>query len=137
MIVKLQTIVDALYDTDDENVLYLDKEVGETVLIQDGIVYGAEDVSPDEVEDGGRFIALPSSFDINNWMIMQKFIWNLDDEALRNRLNDAIHRSGAFSRFRDIVDDAGITDDWYAFRDDSYRSIAIEWCEDNDIDWKV
>ena len=93
--------------------------------------------SPDEVEDGGRFIALPSSFDINNWMIMQKFIWNLDDEALRNRLNDAIHRSGAFSRFRDIVDDAGITDDWYAFRDDSYRSIAIEWCEDNDIDWEV
>ena len=68
MKVKLQKIIDALYDVNDDNVLYLDTEAGETVLVYDGGVYsggdGVEDMTPDEVDESERFIFLPSSFDI-------------------------------------------------------------------------
>ena len=65
MKVKLQKIIDALYDVNDDNVLYLDTEAGETVLVYDGGVYsggdGVEDMTPDEVDESERFIFLPSS----------------------------------------------------------------------------
>lgn len=139
MKVKLQKIIDALYDVNDDNALYLDTEAGETVLVYDGGVYGGgddvEDMTPDEVDESERFIFLPSSFDINNWQMMQDFIWTLEDTRLQDRLNDAIHRSGAFRNFRDVLDEKGLTDEWYKFRDASYRDIATEWCENNGIDW--
>ena len=139
MKVKLQKIIDALYDVNDDNVLYLDTEAGETVLVYDGGVYsggdGVEDMTPDEVDESERFIFLPSSFDINNWQIMQDFIWTLEDTRLQDRLNDAIHRSGAFRNFRVVLDEKGLIDEWYKFRDAAYRDIATEWCENNGIDW--
>lgn len=139
MKVKLQKIIDALYDVNDDNALYLDTEAGETVLVYDGGVYGGgdgvEDMTPDEVDESERFIFLPSSFDINNWQIMQDFIWTLEDTRLQDRLNDAIHRSGAFRNFRAVLDEKGLIDEWYKFRDAAYRDIATEWCENNGIDW--
>ena len=102
MKVKLQKIIDALYEVNDDNVLYLDTEAGEIVLVYDGGVYGGgdgvEDMTPDEIDESERFIFLPSSFDLNNWQIMQNFIWSLDDARLQDRLNGAIHRSGAFRK---------------------------------------
>ena len=75
MKVELQKIIDALYEVNDDNGLYLDTEAGETVLIYDGGVYGGgdgvEDMTPDEVEESERFIFLPSPFDINNSLMMQ------------------------------------------------------------------
>ena len=40
MKVKLQKIIDALYEVNDDNALYLDTEAGEIVLVYDGGVYG-------------------------------------------------------------------------------------------------
>ena len=139
MKVKLQKIIDALYEVNDDNALYLDTEAGEIVLVYDGGVYGGgdgvEDMTPDEIDDSERFIFLPSSFDLNNWQIMQNFIWSLDDARLQDRLNGAIHRSGAFRNFRNVVDEKGLTNEWYKFRDASYRDIATEWCKENAIEW--
>ena len=40
MKVELQKIIDALYEVNDDNALYLDTEAGEIVHVYDGGVYG-------------------------------------------------------------------------------------------------
>ncbi|MHC4632348.1 MAG: UPF0158 family protein, partial [Planctomycetota bacterium] len=42
---------------------------------------------------------------------------------------------GAFRRFNDAIRDYGIADDWYKYRDDALKEIAIEWCEENGIEF--
>jgi hypothetical protein len=36
----------------------------------------------------------------------------------------------AFRRFKDTIHRYGIQNDWFGFRDDAYREIAISWLED-------
>lgn len=104
MKVKLQKIIDVLYEVNDDNALYLDTEAGEIVHVYDGGVQGGgegvEDLTPDEIDESERFIFLPSSFDLNNWQIMQNFICSLDGARLKDWLSSVIHRrSGALRNF--------------------------------------
>ena len=43
---------------------------------------------------------------------------------------------GAFRRFKDYCFDVNIIQDWYKFKEERYKQIAIEWCEQNDLKYK-
>ncbi len=32
-----------------------------------------------------------------------------------------------------MIRELGLEDDWYRFRDEAYKEIAIAWCDDNGI----
>lgn len=82
------------------------------------------------------YIPIPSKFHIHEYSIMEEFCLAIDDEKLSDELYSAIKGSGAFRRFKDLIQRYDIADDWYKYRDNKYREIAIEWCEENDIEYK-
>jgi hypothetical protein len=45
----------------------------------------------------------------------------------------SIKGSGAFRRFKDNIRRFNLKEDWYRYRDESIREIAVEWCEENSI----
>ena len=63
-----------------------------------------------------------------------KFAYTVEDEAISDELQGAIHGAGAFRCFKDRVHRRGIEDQWYAFRDRCYRRLAIDWCQANRIE---
>jgi len=65
---------------------------------------------------------------------MERFCLSLE-EALRDKMYAAIKGSGAFRRFKDSIHNYGIADDWYKYKEESFREIAIEWCKDNDLEY--
>ena len=65
----------------------------------------------------------------------EEFCGSLDDGRLSDILNNSIQGRGAFRRFKDNIHRYGIAEDWYRYRDDSLRKIAIEWCEENGINY--
>ena len=40
-----------------------------------------------------------------------------------------------FAMFRDVVENANLLDQWYVFRDKKYGKLAMEWLDDNGIDF--
>ena len=56
-------------------------------------------------------------------------------ENIHERLSNALYYHGAFRRFKDTVNQMGIAEKWYAFQDEAYKRKAIEWCEENDIQY--
>lgn len=82
-----------------------------------------------------EYVSLPSRFDINEYKMMEKFIDRLKDEKDATILSHSIRGKGAFRRFKDIVTTMGLSDNWYKFRDEHYKQIAIDWCDDNDIEY--
>jgi hypothetical protein len=49
---------------------------------------------------------------------------------------NAIHAPGAFRHFKHMIQRHGIESDWFAYRTEALRQIAIDWYEDNHIPWQ-
>jgi len=79
------------------------------------------------------FIELPSKYDIHEYRIMERFCLSLDDARMSERLLDAISGRGAFRRFKTLVHDKGIQDDWYRYRNDAMKEIAADFLEEHEI----
>ncbi len=135
VIVPLNLICDAIDMANDEWRQYLDIEKMEVVSVSEypfGGEYDAEEQElADMIEEGWltRFFGLPSRFDIDEYNIMEEFIWSLSEGKVQDTLEGAIRGKGAFRRFKDSVHRFGIEKDWYAFQDAWHRKTAIEWCE--------
>jgi hypothetical protein len=92
------------------------------------------------VLESDDFVALPDKFEIPEYSIMERFCLSLSDEGLQEGLQEellhAIRGSGAFRRFKDAIYRKEIQDDWYRFRDESIKDIAIDFLESEGIAWQ-
>lgn len=137
MKVNLNEVIEAIDMASDGIQNFYDKRTGQIVTRFDSMIYGDYD---DELEDDleenwDQYISLPEAFDIDNYSIMEDFIDDLNNSTIQNQLARAIRGKGAFRRFKDIVIELGISDQWYHYLDEAHRKIAIKWCHDNDIEY--
>ena len=149
--VKLNEIIEGLEFQSDESSSFLDKTTGKVVLISDYEISAAEDGDPIEdfpdweqdlvriakeiVDETGNYIDLPTKFDIDEYSIMEKFCLSLNDSEMSDNLYSSIKGSGAFRRFKDAINEYDIADDWYKYRNDVLKEIAIEWCKEKGIEF--
>ena len=76
-------------------------------------------------------VAHECQYEIDEYSIMEDFIWSLPEGEMQNKLVGKIRGRGAFSRFRDGIYRFGIEKDWYEYLEKAHREIAVEWCEKN------
>jgi hypothetical protein len=151
--VKMSDLVDGLEAQGDETHAFLDRQTGEVLLLMDEDL-GADDEEEEgdlsdcgeweresieqakavQADEGGRFLALPDRFDVNEWEMMRDFAMALEDDSQAESLQNAIHGRGAFRYFKDRVHEFGLADAWYKFREEQYRQVALDWCEANGVD---
>jgi hypothetical protein len=147
-VVRLNDIVNALESQFEGFSSYLELDTGKVETVSDELLGKAEDGGeepdlPDWDEDdwelaqrivsSDRFLALPSKFDVHEWGIMESFTYSVESDHIREDLLNSIHGAKAFRRFKDTVHRHDIETEWFAFRMEALRQIAIEWCEDNQI----
>ena len=115
------------YDTHNEKVL----------MLFDGMVDGEdnpelfEDIKEGFVED---YIPLPGQYDINEYRIMEEFIYELPAGKNQDVLARTIQGRGAFRRFKDKLYDLNLEKQWYQYREEAYEKIARQWSERHKID---
>ena len=150
--VKIDRIIEGMESQSDESGSYLDTRTGQVVLVGDEELRAAEDgddiedfaewqqevieTAKEILEERGDFIRLPTKFDIHEYSIMEDFCWSLEEDDVRAALLDTIRGRGAFRYFKDAIHRYDISDKWYAHRDNRYKAIAIEWCEEHGIKYK-
>jgi hypothetical protein len=148
--VSLQALVDALEMQNSETSAFLDRETGEVHVISHDALRTAEEedeVSADlhgweqeELElarrivddEDKRYVELPSSWDVDEWSIMQAFSNTLAEVARADCL-DAIHGRGAFRAFKRELERHRLRNAWFAFRLTALQNIVIGWCDENAI----
>lgn len=135
MTVKLESIIDAIEFTDQYTHYFLDKTTGEIVMVSDmGMTMKEQEEAYDTLDEHG-FYRLPEQRDLNGYGTMEDFIASLSPGAARDRLSRAIEGRGAFRRFKDEVRRLGIDDQWYEWEESAHKRSAIEWCEENGIEY--
>jgi hypothetical protein len=132
----------------DEQSSFLNLTTGEVVAITDEELRAAEEDTPLEdflewqhdairiakdIVETDHYLPLPDRFEIHEYQIMGRFCLSVDDEDIRDDLCNAIRGRGAFRRFKDRVQVYGIAEEWYRYRDEALREIAMAWCEEYGI----
>jgi len=134
MKVKLNEVIDALDFTNDEIEYYYNPDNGEIFMSNIG---DFEDLSEDELDElFEKSIMLPTRYDINEYGMMEDFTETIEDIRLQNQLYISLNGSGAFRRFKDTCINFDIINDWYKFRDERYKELAINWCKENNIEFE-
>ena len=131
---KLSEVIDALEFTNDEIEYYYNLDNGEIFMSNIGEF---ENLNEDELDElFEKSIMLPTRYDINEYEMMEDFAETIKDTRLQNQLYISLNGSGAFRRFKDTCINYDIIDDWYKFRDEKYKEVAINWCKDNNIEFE-
>ncbi|MDP9309918.1 MAG: UPF0158 family protein [Chloroflexota bacterium] len=142
--ISLRAVVDELSIASDEFISFLHEETGEISTVSRDLLARVED--GDDYDDApawevdllheaqailasDRYVTLPSRFDIHEYAIMQQFCSSITDDRLSQTLLRKIHGAGAFRRFKEAIHERGIADDWYRFRDEALKEMAMAWLE--------
>jgi len=136
--IKLDDVILAFISANNHAEQYYHKPTGKIIYIEDPFYSGIEvDEELEEIENNWEnYIRFPNAFEINTYSILEEFVWRLPPGCSQERLERAIHGKGAFRRFKQIVHQLGMEDQWYTFQDSYYRNLAVEWCSIHDIDYE-
>lgn len=132
--VTISKIIDGLEMVDDMTDCYYNPEKDEIFLSNIGEY---EDLTEDEIDElFEASIILPTQHEINEYQIMVDFIETIDNLEIKNNLQRLIYGKGAFRRFKDYCVEMNLIQEWYKYRDEQYKEIAIEWCKQNELEYK-
>jgi hypothetical protein len=148
--VKLQDIIDGMEMQFDETNTYLNLQTGEVIQVSNDDLRTAEEDEPidhlsdweqenlkiaiDVLDHFENYKELPTKFEMNEYGMMEDFCFTLNNQRSKDIMLSSIQGKGAFRRFKDNINQLGIEEEWYAYQQERYKQIAIEWCKDNDIE---
>lgn len=137
MKVKLQEVLEALEGAGVDVEYYYDTKNQKFLMIFDGMINGETNTELlEEIEDTfiEEYIPLPSQYDINEYHMMENFIYELPVGRAQEVLEAAIRGRGAFRRFKDRLYDFDLQEKWYKYKDACYEKVARDWCEQFEIE---
>lgn len=149
--VSLKDIIEEMEVQFEESRSLLNIKTGEIMIVTSEDLRAAEDEEPfdhlpeweqenrmtaiDVVENFENYIELPTKYEVNEYEIMENFTLKVRDQRMQESLLRAIKGKGAFRRFKDKIIDFEIEDQWYSYSDECFKQIAIEWCQENKINF--
>jgi hypothetical protein len=146
--VKLQDVIEALQFTEDSISYFLDRRTGEIEMMTEEVWSAGEKdelistypewqrdliLKAREIQSTDHFVELPSKLEIDSYDMMEQFCREYPNRQISEKLSAVIKGKGAFRRFRDMIADLAIQDEWNRFEHQQFEDIAVEWLEDEGI----
>ncbi|MGB2930640.1 MAG: UPF0158 family protein [Desulfobacterales bacterium] len=114
-----------------DNSAILNRETGEIYYISE---LGDSDELPDDVDDPDKYIDIPDKYalDLGKRLVFQFVEGNIPEEIAR--VEKYFRQRGAYSKYKSLLEQKGLLDQWHKFEDDKRKEALIEWCKDNGIE---
>ena len=148
--IKLSDLVQTMESQDDESELFVNRLNGEILIFSEEeiiIAEGGDDPQrfpqwqreiielANEALDSDDFIEMGAAHEIDVYAMMRNFCDSISDVVVADQLHASIRGRGAFQHFRRCVKELDLLEQWFAFKRDAYKIVAIEWCEENNINY--
>jgi len=109
---------------------YLCKETGQIFYTSE---MGDSDELPEDVDDPDKYISVPHKNDLElGKALVIEFTSEYFPEEL-DRVYSIFRRKGAYSRYKDFLDEKGLLDKWHSFENERRRVALEEWCKRKSI----
>jgi hypothetical protein len=151
VVVSLRDFVDEMQTLSNEVRAYVSQSTGEVISVTNDEFSIVEENNGDwseydkleqeffqkveKIVSSDEFLELPNQYEIHEYEIMERFCLSIADEKVSDVLLDKIRGSGAFRRFKDTVYRYGIEKDWFRFKDEAYKEIAVSWLESHGFEY--
>ena len=112
---------------DFETVAYVSRSTGQTYVCSEA---SGIDELPDDVSENDDYVEIPNRNDLD---LGQQLVWKFVDRRIPERMSEVrqiFSRRGAWSRYKDLLAELGLLDDWHRFDDESTREALLGWCRD-------
>lgn len=67
---------------------------------------------------------------------MEEFIETISNENKRNKLENCMWQKGVYRKFKDMLIQLGLEEQYYKFYDEKLKEITIEWCKENNLEYE-
>ncbi len=102
------------------------------------ICYSSEssdmDEIPDEAYESDGWVAVPHKNDLE---LGQDLVFKFVAQHLpadSERVHDFFHSRGAYSRYKNLLEERGLLQEWYDFENTRTEAAIREWCQDNGVE---
>jgi len=148
---KIKDIIEEMEMQIDGYRSFINTRTGEVISVSEDDLRDAEDEKPinnlhdwqivnleianEIVENFEDYKELPTKYEINEYEIIEDFCLTIHDEKIQRMLLISIGGKGAFRRFKDMIKELEVEMDWYKYRDNRYKELAIGWCQNNKVEY--
>ena len=135
--IKLSQVYQALDMVSQDSNIFINLSTNEIVEI-----YNFEDEEYKEEMfseiDNNRdnYLRLPDQYEMDNYSMIVRFIYSLDNIEHQNKLLYTIKGKGAFRRFKDALIMLDIRNEWFKFKEKELIEMARKILEENQIDFE-
>ncbi|MFD0870221.1 Uncharacterised protein family (UPF0158) [Chlamydia abortus] len=130
----MDELVDAYLDNNFEHPYYLDLYTGQVILDIDEAYTGEPGIDWDDEENEERYIDIPKIDSNEAFYVMTKFAQRTESDP-EDRLFDALNGHRPFRRFKDVLYELDLWDEWNKFEYKHAEEMIKSWMERLDIDY--
>jgi len=131
------------YDTIEEAFLFVSGaapfEITAVIHRKTGETFFASDMAdldelPEDLDESDDYIGIPhkNDLDLGKSLVMD-FVRSRCPEEV-DRVLTTFSRRGAYRRFKDLLEQKSLLDEWYDFEQQRTRQALLDWCEENGIE---
>lgn len=138
MIIDLDDIIDAIQGGNNRIEYYLNVHNGEIIMRDDTLPTRELMEIDDEIDKYyDSLILIPTAYDANEVGMMRRFTNDLPDGQAKDALNTALNSGkGLYRRFKTVLQNYNLENNWYEFEDDEYVVFARDWCQANEVEFE-
>ena len=114
-----------------ERSAYVNRRTGESYLTSE---FGDSDELPDDLEENDDYLDIPHRNDLD---LGRDLVFEFAERRLPSaidRVYGFFQQAGAYARFRDLLEQNDLLDDWYKYEADRSRAAILEWCKKNNVE---
>ncbi len=95
--------------------------------------YTGESDYPDDVDGNDDYIAIPhkNDLDLGKPLVME-FVRTRRPE-MTSQVLAIFSRGGAYQRYKQLLAESSLLEEWYAFENDRTKEALLEWCAENGL----
>ena len=127
--ISVGAIVDQIEILSDQSVLRANRQTGAVV------VFDRDSLDDDEDSDDGEWLTLLDRFEIDEHAMMKRFARDARPAASRD-LYESLSGRGAFRRFRSVIRERGLEEEWDSYRNERLRDHVKWMLQENDVPFR-
>lgn len=114
-----------------EHSAYISLDTGQIYYVSE--LASMDEELPDDLDTSDRYLVVPhkTELDAGKNLALRFAAQELPDSY--EQVASIFRRKGAYARFKQLLEDRGILENWYKFEAETTEKALREWCAENDI----
>jgi hypothetical protein len=112
------------------NSAYLCRETGQIFYTNE---MGDSDELPDDIYENEQYIEIPhkNELDLGKALVLDFTSTHIQDDIAN--VKTIFRRKGAYAKFKQLLEDRGLLEEWYSFEEERQDKVLRNWCKENKI----